>query len=77
VSSYTADVGAAFAGAVGLRKATEGAARNDIRQALERLATADLRPPEAPGSPETRDTAAESPSGESSSASRGPAGAPR
>lgn len=76
-SRYTAHVGEAFAGAVRLRKATEGAARDNIRQALKLLANADLRPPEAPGSPETRNTSAESHGGESSSASRDPAEASR
>jgi hypothetical protein len=75
-SRHTADVGEAFAGAVRLRKATEGAARDNIRQALELLANADLRPPEAPGSPETRDAAAASLEGGSSSTSRDAAEAP-
>jgi hypothetical protein len=41
-STYTARVGDAFAGAVRLRVSAEGAARANIRQALELLANADL-----------------------------------
>lgn len=42
LSSCTATVGDAFVGTTRMRMATEGAARNNIRTALERLAAADL-----------------------------------
>lgn len=41
-SSYTATVGQAFAGVVRARKSAEGAARTNIREALERLANAEF-----------------------------------
>jgi hypothetical protein len=41
-SSYTATVGQAFAGVVRARMSAEGAARNNIRNALEKLALAEL-----------------------------------
>lgn len=49
-SSHTATVGEAFAAVVRIRKSAEGAARKNIRQALDLLAQADVgtdAPPEA------------------------------
>lgn len=43
-SEYTATIGDAFAGAVRMRKATEGAARKNIEEAIRRIAAADLAP---------------------------------